>query len=309
MTFQTNGNGSNLIKVMFQAHNSIGIDRKVDDVIATMNGDIEDGQQDKNSEAELFFVRKVFRVPEYNVGVRRMVDRAFHDLAANLPQGQYSLQFPDDLPEKVVVMVSKPLHLVWDLLGQWKYGSLNGKIDVVHIVSNHDRAKELANKYGVKFDNVARGANPNQVDWQAVTQILDEENPDWIDSARWMQEVPPDVIARNSPYSRPILNLHHGASGFAGQAPYQRVMKRGAKNTAAMGHFMVEEVDAGHIITEVSREIPSYVRTAADLEAFGAGVEQIAHMEMVRLKLDHRLWPYEFNDAAGKATRLCAKFY
>src|SRR3989344_4101614 len=158
------------IKLMFQAHDATGIDKKIDEVIYDLSGNILDQQAGNDPGCNMFFSRKVFSVSDYTSSTRDDVTVAFQKLADQHIQGKFSLQFPDDPRQKVVIMVSEPLHLVWDTLGRWKYGGL--PLDIHHIISNHDAAKPLADAFGVAFTNVARNGH-NDIDWKAVRHILD----------------------------------------------------------------------------------------------------------------------------------------
>jgi formyltetrahydrofolate deformylase len=149
-------------------------------------------------------------------------------------------------PLRVVLMVSRFLHCLNDLLFRNSIGELN--LDVVAVVSNHPDAGRLADGHGVPFRHIPVSADTKP---QAEAQLLDlveRERVDLVVLARYMQILSDETCKR---LEGRAINIHHSMlPSFKGARPYHQAHARGVKFIGATAHYATADLDEGPIIEQ-----------------------------------------------------------
>ncbi len=146
------------------------------------------------------------------------------------------------------------------LLEAIKAGKLNAEATVM--IGNRKRCESLASQYAVPFHNI--GDSQGNADEQAMVDLLDRYDVDYIILARYMRVLPPDTCWKFA--GGRIINLHHGLlPSFPGFKPYHDAFAARMLTYGATCHFIVPELDAGNqTIYQSTFNVPP-----------GTGVEEI----------------------------------
>jgi formyltetrahydrofolate deformylase len=122
--------------------------------------------------------------------------------------------------KRVVILVSRQEHYLYDILARWQSKELD--VEIPCIVSNHDTFRGFVEWHGIPFHHVP-----------VHTMAL----------ARYMQVLPADICAA---YPGCILNIHHSfLPSFEGARPYHPTYRRGVKLTGATCHYVTRDLDQG----------------------------------------------------------------
>jgi formyltetrahydrofolate deformylase len=149
-------------------------------------------------------------------------------------------------PYRTLIMVSKQLHCLNDLLFRHSNGSL--QIDIPVVVSNHRDAEPLVASHGLEFRHIP--VTPQtKPDAEAELMALHEElGIDLVVLARYMQVLSDDVCRRLSGHA---INIHHSfLPSFKGAKPYHQAFDRGVKLIGATAHYVTADLDEGPIIEQ-----------------------------------------------------------
>jgi formyltetrahydrofolate deformylase len=169
--------------------------------------------------------------------------------------------------KRMVIMVSRHDHCLYDLLWRWRRGELEAQ--VVMVVSNHPDFRDQVESFGLPFHHLPVTRDTKSEAEAKLLQLLDGQC-DLVVLARYMQILSPEFLAR---VRLPVINIHHSfLPAFAGRAPYQRAKEHGVKLIGATAHYVTEELDAGPIIeqdvTRVSHryDVEALTRSGAEIE-------------------------------------------
>ena len=184
---------------------------------------------------------------------------------------------------RTLIMVSKHDHCLNDLLYRVRKNRLN--LDIVGVVSNHDTARDLVERDGIKYHHIPVTAATKPQAEQALRDIITSTQSELIILARYMQ-----ILSNNMcrDYSGKIINIHHSfLPSFKGAKPYHRAYDRGVKLIGATAHYVTKDLDEGPII-EHSVQRVDHTMTPNDLVALGRDVEAQTLARAVRLHSEHR---------------------
>ncbi|MGZ4284863.1 MAG: formyltetrahydrofolate deformylase [Solirubrobacteraceae bacterium] len=169
--------------------------------------------------------------------------------------------------KRVVVMVSRSDHCLYDLLWRWRRGELEAEIAMV--VSNHTDLQGEAERFGLPYQHIPV-TKETKPDAEAKLLATVDGRCDLLVLARYMQILSGEFLSR---VRVPVINIHHSfLPAFAGAAPYERAKQRGVKLIGATAHYVTEELDAGPIIeqgvTRVSHQddVSALTQSGAEIE-------------------------------------------
>ncbi len=188
------------------------------------------------------------------------------------------------VPYRTLIMVSKHLHCLNDLLFRTSTGSL--QIDVTGVVSNHPDAGDLAASYGVAFHHVP--VTPaNKADAEAeLLRLMEADRVDLVVLARYMQ-VLSDPLCRR--LAGRAINIHHSfLPSFKGARPYHQAFDRGVKIVGATAHYVTGDLDEGPIIEQDVLRV-DHKHDQAQLVAAGRDVEAQVLSRAVRWHSESRV--------------------
>ena len=242
-----------------------GIVHAVSGFLVAQGGNIVESQQFGDRLSGRFFMRIDFTIP----GGAGLDDlrAAFADTAA-----EFEMRFEvwdARAPYRTLIMVSKHLHCLNDLLFRASTGSL--QIDVPVVVSNHPDAGEMARSYGVAFEHVPVTPETKPQAEARLLELVKEHDVDLVVLARYMQVLSDDLCRA---LSGRAINIHHSfLPSFKGAKPYHQAFDRGVKLVGATAHYVTADLDEGPIIEQdVIRVDHTYdqaamVRAGRDVEA------------------------------------------
>jgi formyltetrahydrofolate deformylase len=254
-----------------------GLVAAVAGAVAGAGGNILDVGQHSDPDADFFGCR---------IEVDPAVDRA--GLVANLDELRQRMGLDSELHDdteraRVVLCCSRSLHCAADLLARVAIGELS--CEVVAIVSDHEDARDLADRHGVAFVHLPVGPDRSEQEARLGAAVR-ELSPDLVVLARYMRILPAWLTEE---HAGAMINIHHSfLPAFAGARPYARAHDRGVKLIGATAHYVTAELDAGPIIAQDVARV-SHRDSVADLVRRGADVERAVLAAAVRLHLEHRV--------------------
>jgi formyltetrahydrofolate deformylase len=176
--------------------------------------------------------------------------------------------YSQDQKPKMALFISKYDHCLYDILGRYSAGELAVKIPL--IISNHEDLKVVAERFNIPFHYIPFTKEIKEVGEQQQIKLLGEHEIDFIVLARYMQIIPPNLIAL---YRNKIINIHHSfLPAFPGAKPYHSAFKRGVKIIGATSHYVTDGLDEGPIIEQDiarvshSHSIEDFIMKGRDLE-------------------------------------------
>src|ERR1022692_2348034 len=197
---------------------------------------------------------------------------------------KYHLALSDYRP-KVAILVSAQDHCLADLLYRYSSGEL--PCDLVQIISNHPKARPLADFHGVPFHLLT---NPQDKP-ESEREMMDLLGPDvdLIVLARYMQILSPEFVGH---YLLRMINIHHSfLPSFVGAKPYHQAFERGVKLIGATSHYVTEVLDDGPIIEQDVVRV-SHRDTVEDLIRKGRDLEKVVLSRAVRWHVENRVLLY-----------------
>lgn len=219
-----------------------GIVHAVSGFLAERGGNILESQQFGDRLSGRFFMRIDVEVPgDATVeGLRE----AFTPIAE-----RFAMDFEiwdATAPYRTLIMVSKHLHCLNDLLFRTSTGSL--QIDVPAVVSNHPDAGEMAASYGVPFFHVPVTPDTKPQAEARLMELVEELDVHLVVLARYMQVLSDDLCRQ---LSGRAINIHHSfLPSFKGAKPYHQAFDRGVKLVGATAHYVTADLDEGPIIEQ-----------------------------------------------------------
>jgi formyltetrahydrofolate deformylase len=176
--------------------------------------------------------------------------------------------WPAHAPYRTLIMVSKHLHCLNDLLFRASTRSL--QIDIPVVVSNHADAEPLVRSYGLDFRHLPVTPDTKPEAEAALMELVEKHDIHLVVLARYMQVLSDDLCRK---LSGRAINIHHSfLPSFKGARPYHQAFDRGVKLVGATAHYVTGELDEGPIIEQdVMRVDHSY--TQDQLVSAGRDVE------------------------------------
>jgi len=157
-------------------------------------------------------------------------------------------------------------------------------IEIVHIISNHETIKPIAEKFNINFSYVS--SEENNLHEQEHIKILENIDYDVICLARYMKIISDDFLQK---ISNPIINIHHSfLPSFIGGRPYEMAFERGVKLIGATSHFVTKDLDEGPIIAQDVFHI-GHGLSLQDMKKEGANIEKKVFSEAIKKFSEHKI--------------------
>jgi formyltetrahydrofolate deformylase len=251
-----------------------GLVAAVANLLYAHGANITHADQHQDHDAGLFFMRVEWALDDFDLGAFRA---EFASVAEGLGMRWRIEQ--SSIKPKVVILVSRQLHCLADLLHRHQSGELRCEIPLV--ASNHEDGRSLAEFYGIRYERVTEETR--------LTAMLSEIGADLIILARYMQILSPELVSQ---YPNAIINVHHSfLPAFVGAKPYHAAFARGVKLIGSTSHYVTEVLDDGPIIEQDVTRI-SHRDQVPDLIEKGRDLERIVLSRAVRWRLEHRILSY-----------------
>ena len=219
-----------------------GIVHAVSGFLVEQGANIVESQQFGDRLTDRFFMRIGFAVetPAGAEGLRG----AFAAVAERFAMA-YEL-WAAAAPTRTLILVSKHLHCLNDLLFRASTGAL--QIEIPAVVSNHPDAGALVRSYGLEFHHVPVTPDTKADAEKRLMELVDETGAHLVVLARYMQVLSDDLCRQ---LTGRAINIHHSfLPSFKGARPYHQAFDRGVKLVGATAHYVTGDLDEGPIIEQ-----------------------------------------------------------
>ena len=254
------------ITILIHCEDQKAIIASVTNYISSIDGNIIYLDQHVDADENVFFMRL-----ECEFGAKNWnIEAIKTDFQANLaaPFNMSWEMYTQDEKPKMALFVSKYDHCLYDILGRYSAGEL--PLEIPLIISNHEDLKSVAERFSIQFHYIPFTKDIKDEGGQKQLELLQQYQVDFIVLARYMQIIPPNLIAQ---YKNKIINIHHSfLPAFPGAKPYHSAFKRGVKIIGATSHYVTEGLDEGPIIEQDiarvshSHSIENFIMKGRDLE-------------------------------------------
>ena len=186
--------------------------------------------------------------------------------------------------KRVVILVSKQEHCLYDLLARWQSKELD--VDIPCIISNHETLRGFVEWHGIPFHYVPVTPDNKPQAYARIGQLFKEADADVMVLARYMQILSPDLCAA---FPGRIINIHHSfLPSFVGAKPYHQAWERGVKLIGATCHYVTADLDQGPIIEQDVIRI-DHSDSVEDMVRYGKDIEKTVLARGLRNHLEGRV--------------------
>jgi len=254
-----------------------GVVRAVSDFLVRHGGNIVESQQVGGRVTGRFFMRLRFDVPA--PGPARAAAALGRGAASDAPSqsgrrapsstgaagalpdaehlrrefagvaGQFGMTFElwnARAPYRTLIMVSKYLHCLNDLL--FRYSTSELQIEIPVVVSNHRDAEPLVRAHGLEFVHIPVTPDSKSAAEDRLRELIDRHGIHLVVLARYMQVLSAGLCAD---LAGRAINIHHSfLPSFKGAKPYHQAFERGVKLIGATAHYVTGDLDEGPIIEQ-----------------------------------------------------------
>ncbi|HEY3603339.1 MAG TPA: formyltetrahydrofolate deformylase [Sporichthyaceae bacterium] len=262
-----------------------GIVARISAFLAEAGGSITEAGYHLDPDSNWFFTRQVVQADSLPFGVEELREK-FAAIAAEFDAPNSWRVSDTGRPPRVVILVSKEGHCLYDLLGRHAGGELD--MDVRGVIGNHTDLEKITRAHDIPFHHVpfAPGAQGKRAAFDRVRSLVDAEAPDAVVLARFMQIVPADLCEA---WAGRMLNIHHSfLPSFIGAKPYHQAHTRGVKLVGATCHYVTEDLDAGPIVEQDVIRV-DHSDTVADMVRKGRDIEKVVLARGLRAHLEDRV--------------------
>jgi len=250
-----------------------GIVHAVTSFLMRHGGNIMESQQFGDQRQNRFFMRIDFEVSAHVSAEDLRAD--FAATAAEFSM-DYEL-WSASAPYRTLIMVSKQLHCLNDLLFRTGTGDL--QIEVPIVVSNHLDAEPLVKAHGIEFHHIPVTPDTKQSAERELMGLVDDLGIHLVVLARYMQILSDNLCQQ---LSGRAINIHHSfLPSFKGAKPYHAAFDRGVKLVGATAHYVTADLDEGPIIEQDVTRV-DHTHNPEQLVAAGRDVEAAVLARAVR---------------------------
>jgi formyltetrahydrofolate deformylase len=262
-----------------------GIVARIAGFLSQAGGWITEAAYHADPDTEWFFTRQVVRADSLSFGPEELRER-FGALAAELGADDGWRVIDTRRPPRVVILVSKEGHCLYDLLGRIAAGELD--VDLRAVIANHPDLGPITEAHGIPFHHLPfpSDAEGKAKAFAQLADLVDAEAPDAVVLARFMQIIPPDLCEA---WAGRALNIHHSfLPSFIGARPYHQAHLRGVKLVGATCHYITADLDAGPIVEQDVIRV-DHSDTIADKVRKGRDIEKVVLARGLRWHLEDRV--------------------
>ena len=259
----------------------VGIVAAVSNFLAAHCGWITEASHHADTESQMFFMRQELLADSLTLDI----DALRAEFAKIAEPFDMKWRISDSARKKrVVILVSKQEHCLYDLLGRWQSGELD--IDIPCVISNHETFRGLVEWHGIPFHHVPVTPDNKAAAYAEVERLYREAEGDVMVLARYMQILSPELCAN---YPGRIINIHHSfLPSFVGAKPYHQAYTRGVKLIGATCHYVTSELDQGPIIEQDVIRV-DHSDAPDDLVRYGKDIEKAVLARGLRYHLEDRV--------------------
>ncbi|MCW5595618.1 MAG: formyltetrahydrofolate deformylase [Rhodocyclaceae bacterium] len=259
----------------------VGIVARVATFIAENQGWILETSHHADEDTQRYFMRIEMKADSLPFDLAEF-RRRFQPIAAEF---RMDWRIADSAVRKrLVLLVSKQEHCLYDLLARWQSKELD--VDIPCVISNHETFRGFVEWHGIPFHHVPVTAENKAVASAEIARLFEDAHGDVMVLARYMQIIPAELCEK---LPGRIINIHHSfLPSFVGAKPYHQAHQRGVKLIGATCHFVTAELDAGPIIEQDTVRI-DHGDTVDDLVRYGKDIEKAVLARGLRYHVEDRV--------------------
>lgn len=259
----------------------VGIIARVATFFAENNGWILESSHHPDLLTKRYFMRIQVAADSLNFHLAELRKR----FVAIAEEFQMDWRITDSAVKKrMVILVSKQEHCLYDILSRWQSKDLD--VEIPCVISNHNDLRGLVEWHGIPFHHVPVTAEKKAEAYEEVMRLFEDAKGDVMVLARYMQILSPDMCAA---YPGRIINIHHSfLPSFVGAKPYHQAHQRGVKLIGATCHYVTAELDAGPIIEQDTVRI-DHGDSPEDLVRYGKDIEKTVLARGLRYHVEDRV--------------------
>ncbi|OQO90931.1 formyltetrahydrofolate deformylase [Saccharomonospora piscinae] len=259
-----------------------GIVSRISSFLAEIGGWIVEAAYHTDPDTGWFFTRQAVRADSVPFDVDELRAR-FAGVARSLgSETDWDVADTGERP-RVVILVSKEGHCLYDLLGRVASGELDA--DVRAVIGNHDVLADITRAHGIPFHHVPFTGDGTAA-FAEIAKLVDEHDPHAVVLARFMRILPPELCAA---WAGRAVNIHHSfLPSFVGARPYHQAYTRGVKLVGATCHYVTADLDAGPIIEQDVIRV-DHRDAVSDMVRKGRDIEKVTLARGLRWHLENRV--------------------
>lgn len=259
----------------------IGIVAAVSTFVANHRGWITEASHHADAEAQRFFMRQEILADSLPFGIETLREK----FAPIAEQFGMDWRISDSARKKrVVILVSKQEHCLYDLVARWQADEIN--MEIACVISNHEIFRGFVEWHGITFHHVPVTPDNKEHAYTKIEELFQQADGDVMVLARYMQ-----ILSQDLCESHPgqILNIHHSfLPSFVGAKPYHQAYVRGVKLIGATCHYATSELDQGPIIEQDVIRV-DHSDAPEDLVRYGKDIEKAVLARGLRYHLEDRV--------------------
>ena len=267
-------------RVLIDANDEKGLVHKVSSVFFSYDLNILSNSEFVDKESNKFFMRSVV---DGNVNKEELTSA----ISSVLPKSS-SIRVIEPKKKNIILMVTKELHALGDILIRHEAGELDANI--LAVISNYDKLESLVEKFDIPYITISHeGLERAEHESKIIECINGFADVDYIVLAKYMRILTPRFVEE---YEGKIINIHHSfLPAFIGANPYKQAYDRGVKIIGATAHFVNNNLDEGPIIAQDVKHI-DHAYSWRDMQRLGRDVEKVVLSRALKLALEDRIFVY-----------------
>jgi len=267
-------------RVLIDANDEKGLVYKVSGIFYNYDLNILSNSEFVDKESNKFFMRSVV---DGDVNKEDLY-KAIQDI---LPQ-KASLKIVEPKKKNIIIMVTKEMHALGDILIRHEAGELEANI--LAVVSNYDKLESLVSKFNIPYITVSHEGLERPEHEKKVIEVIESfGDVDYIVLAKYMRILTPHFVET---FEDKIINIHHSfLPAFIGANPYKQAYDRGVKIIGATAHFVNNHLDEGPIIAQEVIHV-NHAYSWRDMQRAGRDVEKVVLSRALKLALEDRIFVY-----------------
>ncbi|AEA22857.1 formyltetrahydrofolate deformylase [Pseudonocardia dioxanivorans CB1190] len=276
--------------ITFSCPDRTGIVARIAGFLADAGAWIVEAAYHADAEQNWFFTRQVVRADSVPFDADELRSR-FAEVADEFGPDATWRVTDTGVKKRAVLLVTREPHCLHDLLGRVSAGEL--PVELTAVIGNHETLQPVVAAHGVPFHHVPfpgpreeRRESLKLEAFEELRKLVDEQQPDAIVLARFMQVLPAHLCEQ---WAGRAINIHHSfLPSFAGARPYHQAHARGVKLIGATCHYVTADLDAGPIIEQDVIRV-DHADTASDMVRRGRDIERLVLSRGLRWHLEDRV--------------------
>jgi formyltetrahydrofolate deformylase len=268
-------------RVLIDTNDEKGLVNKVSSVFLEYDLNILSNSEFVDKENNKFFMRSVvdgdLDAKELQTSIESVLDNK-----------NYNIKVIEPKKKNIIIMATKELHALGDILVRHEAGELDANI--VAVISNYDTLESFVSKFDIPYITVSHEGLDRSEHEKKVMDVIDTYTDiDYIVLAKYMRILTPTFVEA---YEDKIINIHHSfLPAFIGANPYKQAYNRGVKIIGATAHFVNNNLDEGPIISQDVIHV-DHAYGWKDMQRSGRDVEKVVLSRALKLALEDRIFVY-----------------